>query len=27
MTVAYILNIWVVMVFYTFYEDRTRKAA
>jgi hypothetical protein len=27
MTVAYILNIWVVMVFYTFYEDRTRKVA
>jgi len=25
MTVAYVLNIWVVMVFYTFYEDRTRK--
>jgi hypothetical protein len=27
MTVAYILNIWVVIVFYTFYEDRTRKTA
>ncbi len=27
MSGAYLLNIWVVMVFYTFYEDRTGKAA
>jgi len=27
MSCAYVLNIWVVMVFYTFYEDRTRKPA
>ena len=27
MSMAYILNIWVVMVFYTFYEDRTRTTA
>jgi low affinity Fe/Cu permease len=27
MSLAYLLNIWVVMVFYTFYEDRTQKAA
>ena len=24
MSAAYLLNIWVIMVFYTFYEDRTR---